>query len=81
MREPAGHVPRRSSTALELYTRRTDNSDRVLDAVDDPDDQPGRRLGVRMKARLRGCSGACPLFVLVGAQMRQMTSYPDRMTR
>ena len=30
----------RSSTTLDLYTRRTDNSDRVLRALDDPDDDP-----------------------------------------
>jgi integrase len=31
----------RSSTTLDLYTRRTDNSDRILDALNDPDDEPG----------------------------------------
>jgi hypothetical protein len=28
----------RSSTTLDLYTRRTDNPDRILDALTDPDD-------------------------------------------
>jgi integrase len=28
----------RSSTTLDLYTRRTDNSDRILQALSDPDD-------------------------------------------
>jgi len=28
----------RSSTTLDLYTRRTDNSDRILEALTDPDD-------------------------------------------
>jgi integrase len=31
----------RSSTTLDLYTRRTDNADRILQAFDDPDDDPG----------------------------------------
>ncbi len=31
----------RSSTTLDPHTRRTDNSDRVLDALNDPDDEPG----------------------------------------
>ena len=30
----------RSSTTLDLYTRRTDNSDRILRARDDEDDDP-----------------------------------------
>jgi integrase len=30
----------RSATTLDFYTRRTDNSDRVLRALDDPDDDP-----------------------------------------
>ena len=29
----------RSSTTLDLYTRRTDNSDRILQALTDPDDK------------------------------------------
>jgi integrase len=29
----------RSSTTLDLYTRRTDNSDRILRALNDPDDR------------------------------------------
>ena len=29
----------RASTTLDLYTRRTDNSDRILSALDDPDDE------------------------------------------
>lgn len=33
----------RSSTTLDLYTRRTDNSDRILDALNDPDDEPGEQ--------------------------------------
>lgn len=28
----------RSATTLDLYTRRTDNSDRILGALTDPDD-------------------------------------------
>ncbi|MDX6226642.1 MAG: hypothetical protein QOI76_32 [Frankiales bacterium] len=28
----------KSSTTLDLYTRRTDNSDRILQALTDPDD-------------------------------------------
>lgn len=28
----------RSSTTLDLYTRRTDNSERILQALDDEDD-------------------------------------------
>jgi integrase len=28
----------RSSTTLDLYTRRTDNSDRILSALDDPEE-------------------------------------------
>jgi hypothetical protein len=28
----------RSSTTLELYTRRTDNPERILEALTDPDD-------------------------------------------
>ena len=28
----------RSSTTLDLYTRRTDNSDRILQALNDPED-------------------------------------------
>ena len=31
----------RSSTTLDLYTRRTDNSDRILDALNDPEDELG----------------------------------------
>ncbi|ASO21549.1 integrase [Actinoalloteichus hoggarensis] len=31
----------RSSTTLDIYTRRTDNSARLLDALDDPDDDEG----------------------------------------
>jgi len=31
----------RSSTTLDLYTRRTDNSDRILDALNDPADELG----------------------------------------
>ena len=33
----------RSSTTMDLYTRRTDNADRVLEALegDDPDDEDG----------------------------------------
>lgn len=34
----------RSSTTLDLYTRRTDNSDRILQALDDGDDVAGGRL-------------------------------------
>jgi integrase len=30
----------RSSTTLDLYTRRTDNSSRILDALNDPDEVP-----------------------------------------
>jgi integrase len=30
----------RSSTTLDLYTRRTDNSDRILRALDDADEEP-----------------------------------------
>ena len=29
-----------ASTTLDLYTRRTDNADRILQALDDPDDDP-----------------------------------------
>ena len=29
----------RSSTPLDLYTRRTDNGARILEALDDPDDE------------------------------------------
>jgi len=29
----------RSSTTLDLYTRRTDNSERILQALSDPDDE------------------------------------------
>ena len=28
----------RSTTTLDLYTRRTDNSSRILDALNDPDE-------------------------------------------
>ena len=31
----------RSSTTLDLYTRRTDNSNRILAALDDPDEDSG----------------------------------------
>jgi hypothetical protein len=32
----------RSATTLDLYTRRTDNSERILDALNDPDEEePG----------------------------------------
>ena len=31
-----GHT--RSSTMLDLYTRRTDNNDRILNALDDPEE-------------------------------------------
>ncbi len=30
----------RSSTTLDLYTRRTDNSSRILDALNDADEVP-----------------------------------------
>jgi hypothetical protein len=30
----------RSTTTLDLYTRRTDNSSRILDALNDPDGAP-----------------------------------------
>jgi integrase len=30
----------RSSTTLDLYTHRTDNSSRILDALNDPDEVP-----------------------------------------
>jgi integrase len=30
----------RSTTTLDLYTRRTDNSSRILDALNDPDGTP-----------------------------------------
>ena len=33
-----GH--QRSLTTLDLYTRRTDNSSRILDALNDPDEVP-----------------------------------------
>ncbi|MEU7816571.1 hypothetical protein [Pseudonocardia sp. NPDC049154] len=29
----------RATTTLDLYTRRTDNGDRILRALDDPDDE------------------------------------------
>ena len=36
----------RSSTTLDLYTRRTDNSDRILQALNDPeDDEPDDDAG------------------------------------
>ena len=31
----------RSSMTLDLYTRRTDNSNRILAALDDPDEDSG----------------------------------------
>lgn len=39
----------RSSTTMDLYTRRTDNADRVLEALEDedPDDEDGAASGVR----------------------------------
>jgi hypothetical protein len=30
----------RSSTTLDLYSRRTDNPERILEALSDPDDDP-----------------------------------------
>jgi hypothetical protein len=37
----------RSSTTLDLYSRRTDNPERILEALSDPDDDPdGGAAGV-----------------------------------
>jgi integrase len=36
----------KSSTTLDLYTRRTDNSARILDALTDDDDEDGGAAGV-----------------------------------
>ena len=38
VRRVIGH--KRSSTTLDLYTRRTGNVARILEALDDPDDDP-----------------------------------------
>jgi hypothetical protein len=55
----------RSSTTLDLYTRRTDNSDRILQALDDPedddpDDDVGSCPGAAVEPMLRECSGHSP---------------------
>ena len=52
----------RSSTTLDLYTRRTDNSDRILQALNDPDeddDPDDEQLGPRSGAE-KPCSGNAP---------------------
>ena len=42
----------RSSTTLDLYTRRTDNNDRILRALSDPDDEdPGDGAGPLLAPR------------------------------
>ena len=55
----------RSSTTLDLYTRRTDNSSRILDALDDPDEAPEDEdpddgPGARLRSGLNACSGNAP---------------------
>jgi hypothetical protein len=46
----------RSSTTFGLYTRRTDNSDRILDALNDPDDEPGERTRSMTGLRREGAA-------------------------
>ena len=51
----------RSSTTIDLYTRRTDNSDRILQALSDPDDEdPDDGAAAVLAPSREVCSGNAP---------------------
>ena len=59
MQRVMGHE--RSATTLDLYTRRTDNSSRILEALDDEDQGDGEAQSeLRRERMLQECSGGFP---------------------